>query len=119
MKFNFKITNIDRIAKHYDRTYRSISSGVEKELNSSAKKIQRDAKNTIIRNNNIITGQLLRSITGDVLSKKKYNVKSNFTLRAYSRVFYAIYVERLYPYLFPAWEQERHRLIRRLKKMVG
>ena len=118
MKINFKITGIEKFQRHHDNFYKSLSRDVEQTLNKSARTIQRDAKNTIIRNNNIITGQLLRSVTGDVVAKRKYNVKANFTIRAYSRVFYAVYVERRYPYRFPAFEQERAKLMNKLRKIA-
>lgn len=118
MKFKFKVKNIEKISNHYDKFYKSLSNQVEKSLNKSAKTIQDNAKKTIIRNNNIITGNLLRSVTGEVLSERKYNVKAFFTLNAYSRIFYAIYVERRYPYLFPAYEHERVNIIKNLQKIA-
>ena len=118
MKFDFKFNNTEKFNKFYNNFYKSISNRVEVELTKSAMTIQKNAKGTIIRNNNIITGQLLRSVTGDVVTKRKYSVKANFTLRAYSRVFYAVYVERLYPYLFPAFENERAKLMKRLIKIA-
>jgi hypothetical protein len=118
IKFDFKFKNTNTLIRHLERMQKTLEQQVEEAFLESAKTIETNAKKTIIRNNNIITGRLLRSITGDVKTRKKYGYKTNFTLRAYSRVFYAIYVERRYPYLFPAYEQERPRLMKKLKKIL-
>lgn len=116
---NFTWNNRNSGINNVDKLIKKISNDVYMAFLESAFKIQSDAKNTIIVNNHVITGNLRDSITGEVKTTKKYKVRTNFKLKAYSRVFYAIYVERLDPYLFPAVEKEKRILENKLKKILG
>lgn len=103
----------EALIRNYSRYSKDIEKKVGKIINDVLEATAKDGKSSIVRNNHVITGKLRDSM--------KHELKHSngiFNGRAGSfDCFYAIYVERLDPFLFPAWEAQKQVLRRELSKI--
>ena len=118
IKFSTKFQDVNKVLKNLQNKEDNIYKNIRNEFDKSANRIVIEAKKTIIRNNNIITGKLLNSIYANVKERKKVGKLSSIELKVGTNVFYAIYVERKFPFLFPSFEIEKPVLMRNLKNIV-
>lgn len=136
----FDIKGFDKLFKKFDALDNKAKEGVKNEFNASALKIQSDAKKTVV----VDTGYLRNSI---YLKEQGTNSKFIYTVGAKAK--YAPYVEfgtgglvtipkgfedfarafrgkgirrinlRARPFLIPAFENEKVKLLERLKKLLN
>jgi hypothetical protein len=115
MRLDVKFVGANVIIKSLERFNKNIEKGMKKVLSESLDKIAKDAKNTIITENHVITGNLRDSLRYKLTLSN--GIFDGVAGSLDTKVFYDIYVERLYPYLFPAYEAERPNLIRNLNNI--
>jgi hypothetical protein len=111
VKFKGANVVIKNVGKRNDRL-----KDIDKILDKSLDKIAKAAKNTIITENHVITGNLRDSLKYE--SKFSSGVYEGIAGSLDDKVFYDIYVERLYPYLFPAFVAEKSNLMNNLRNMI-
>lgn len=117
VKIRFKSIGVNKLLNNIKNREDELYKKIKKEYISSGIRIVIAAKRTIIRNDNIITGRLLNSIKYTIKEKRRYGKISKIELEVGSVVHYAKYVERRYPFLFPAFEAEKPVLMRNLKNI--
>jgi len=115
-KFNIDFKGSEVLIRSLEKYNKKIETNTKKILNESLETIAKNAKKTIIDENHVITGMLR-----DSMKHKLTYAAGIFNGVAGSldtKVFYDKYVERLYPYLFPAYEAEKRHLITKLSKIL-
>lgn len=100
---------LNNILKKLDNAPNKITAEVQRIFEESAQNIENKAKSTV----RVDTGRLKSSIKYRVTNKGKKMIG----IIVGSDLYYAIYVERRYPYLFPSAEAEKPILIRKLQNM--
>lgn len=112
MDVEFK--GINRVLKNLTEYNKNIENGIREEFEKAGKITVLKAQGTLIRNDNVRTGDLLRSVDYEVDYKKF----SSIELKVVAGMFYAKYVERRFPFLFPSVENEKVYLLYRLRRLL-
>lgn len=113
MNIKVKIKGTDEVIKNLDSFNNHIEKEVEKEIINTATKVQARAKQRCP----VDTGSLRNSISIKKLDDMEVEVGAYMPYAAY--VEFGTYKMKARPYLFPAFEEERPKFLRRLEKIMG
>ena len=109
IRMNVTAVGLNNVLKKLGKVKGKINPEVTRIFKESAKNIEKNSKN-IVR---VDTGRLQKSIKSHVTNPNKNIIG----IYCGTNVPYSIYVERKYPYLFPAMEMEKPNLIRKLQSI--
>lgn len=113
MNIKVKIKGTDEVIRNLDNFNNHIEKEVEKEIINTATKVQAGAKQRCP----VDTGSLRNSISIKKLDDMEVEVGAYMPYAAY--VEFGTYKMKAQPYLFPAFEEERPKFLRRLEKIMG